>query len=241
MLNRKIEDAPQFYGRLCGLLYLVNIACGAFGQAFVRARMWVPGDPAATTHHILASEALFRLSIAGDLIMHVTDLPTTLIIYFLLRPVSRDLSLLAALFSMVQTAALVANKLNLVTVLFLLKQSGSLTDFTAGQREGLAQLALSQHDYGFAIGLVFFGFSCLLVGGLMFRSEYFPRALGVLQVLAGLAYLLNSFVLLLFPSFADRASFVLLISFIGELTTALWLAAKGVRVEAWDRMMLKRG
>lgn len=197
--------------------------------------MLVPGDTAATAQHILASETMFRLSIAGDLIMHITDLPTTVILYFLLRPVSRDISLLAALFSMVQTAALVANKLNLITVLLLLKESNSLAAFSTAQREDLARLALSQHDYGFAIGLVFFGVSCLMVGYLMFRSEYFPKALGVLQMLAGAAYLLNSLVLILLPSVSGRVSFVLLLSFIGELMTALWLAAKGIRMPAWNQ------
>ena len=235
MPDRRIEDSPQFYARLCGILYLVNIACGAFGQAFVRARMLVPGDATATAHHILSAEWLFRLSIAGDLVMHITDLPTTLILYFLLRPVNRDLSLLAALFSMVQTAALVANKLNLITVLLFLRDSGSLTAFSEAQRAQFARLALTQHDYGFAIGLVFFGCSCLLVGYLMFCSDYFPKWLGVLQALAGAAYLLNSFSLVLIPSIANHVSFVLLISFIGELTTATWLTVKGVRIKVWKR------
>ena len=235
MPSQNIGSSPQFYARLCGILYLVNIACGAFGQAFVRAGMMVPGDATATAHHILAPETLFRLSIAGDLIMHITDLPTTLILYFLLRPISRDLSLLAALFSMVQTAALIANKLNLITALLFLGNANSLTAFSGAQREQLARLALIQHDSGFAIGLVFFGCSCLFVGYLMFRSEYFPKALGVLQAVAGASYLLNSFAFLLLPSIADRVSFVLLFSFVGELTTALWLVVKGVRLGVWER------
>jgi hypothetical protein len=234
MSERTIESSPQFYARLCGILYLVNIACGMFGEVFVRARLLVSGDAFATAHNIMASETLFRLGIAGDLVMHITDLPTTLILYFLLRPLSRDISLLAALFSMVQTAVLVANKLNLITALVLLGDSRYLGAFNAAQLQALARLSLTQHEYGFAVGLVFFGISCLMVGYLMFRSDYFPKTLGILQGLAGACYLLNSFVLILAPSFADRMSPVLFLSFVGEMTTAVWLTVKGVRMSQWN-------
>src|SRR5262249_49153308 len=110
-MNRKIRLSPQLYARAAGVLYLVNIACGMFGELYVRGHMVVAGDVAATAHNILTSEFLFRCGIAGDLIMHVTDVPMTVIFYVLLRPISRDLSLLAALFSMLQTAILCANKL----------------------------------------------------------------------------------------------------------------------------------
>ena len=240
MHDQRIESAPQFYARICGVLYLINIACGLFGEVFVRAKLLVAGDAIATAHHILASESLFRLGIAGDLVMHITDLPTTVILYFLLRPINRDLSLLAALFSTVQTAVLVANKLNLITALLLLGGSSYLSAFSNTQLQALARLSLTQHEYGFAVGLVFFGVSCLMVGYLMFRSGYFPKALGILQGLAGVCYLLNSFILILHPSFADRVAVVLLVSFLGELGTAVWLAVKGVRMTRWNDQVRER-
>ena len=121
MTNRTVHVSPQVYARTAGVLYLINIACGIFGEIFVRGHLIVAGDAAATAHNIISSEFLFRSGTVGDLIMHITDVPMTLIFYVLLRPVSRDLSLLSALFSMLQTAILCANKLNLVTVLLLLE------------------------------------------------------------------------------------------------------------------------
>ena len=235
MQSRTIESSPQFYARLCRILYLVNIICGLFGEVFVRARLLVSGDAIATAHNIMASETLFRLGIAADLVMHITDLPTTVILYFLLRPVNRDLSLLAALFSMVHTAVLVANKLNLITALLLLGGSRYLGAFTVEQLQALARLSLTQHEYGFAVGLVIFGVSCLMVGYLMFRSGYFTKTLGVLQGVAGVCYLLNSFILIVYPSLSDRVAAVLLLSFLGELATALWLVIRGVRMSKWPQ------
>ena len=227
--------SAQVYARTAGMLYLINIACGLFGEIFVRGRLVVAGDAAATAHNILASESLFRHGIAGDLIMHITDVPMTVIFYVLLRPVSRDLSLLAALFGMLQTAILCTTKLTLVLVVLLLGDSTYLKAFAPEQLHTLASLSLALHEYGFGIGLVFFGVSCLITGYLLFVSGYFPKALGVLQTMAGVSYLVNSFALILSPSLAEKLfPAILLPAFIGELGTCLWLIFMGLNTAKWN-------
>ncbi len=238
MTIRTVKTSPQLYARLAGVLYLINIACGVFGEIFVRSHLVVAGDALATAHNIMSSEFLFRCGVAGDLIMHITDVPMAVIFYVLLKPVSKDLSLLAALFGMLQTAVLVANKLNLVTVLLLLGGSNYLTAFAPNQLQALASLSLSLHEYGFGIGLVFFGVSCLVTGYLLFRSQYFPKALGVLQAMAGVSYLINSFAQLLSPALAAKMfPAIVLPAFIGELATCLWLIVKGLNVSKWDERL----
>ena len=235
MTNRTVKISAQAYARIAGVLYLINIACGLFGEIFVRGHLVVAGDAVTTAHRIMSSEFLFRCGIAGDLIMHITDVPMAVIFYVLLRPVSRDLSLLSALFGMLQTAILCANKLNLVTVLLLLGGTSSLKAFDQNQLQALASLSLSLHAYGFGIGLIFFGMSCLVAGYLMFQSGYFPKILGVLQVMAGVSYLINSFAQLLVPALANKMfPAIVLPAFIGELGTCLWLIVKGVNVLKWD-------
>ena len=235
MTNRTVKISAQAYARIAGVLYLINIACGLFGEIFVRGHLVVAGDAVTTAHRIMSSEFLFRCGIAGDLIMHITDVPMAVIFYILLRPVSRDLSLLSALFGMLQTAILCANKLNLVTVLLLLGGTSSLKAFDPSQLQALASLSLSLHAYGFGIGLIFFGMSCLVAGYLMFQSGYFPKILGVLQVMAGVSYLINSFAQLLVPALANKMfPAIVLPAFIGELGTCLWLIVKCVNVLKWD-------
>ena len=234
MTNRTRVASPQVYARTAGILYLINIACGIFGELVVRGHLVVAGDAASTAHNVLASEMLFRWGIVGDLIMHITDVPSDLLFYVLLRPVSKDLSLLAMLFAMLQTAILCANKLNLVAVLLLLGGGNGLKAFAPDQISALASLSLSLHEEGFAVGLVFFGFSCLVTGYLMFRSGYLPRTIGALQVIAGVSYLINSFALLLAPSLAARLFPAIVVpAFLGELATCLWLIVKGVNVAGW--------
>jgi hypothetical protein len=233
--HRTIRISAQVYARTAGVLYLINIACGLFGEMFVRAKLVVPGDAAATAHHILGSELLFRSGIFGDLIMHITDVPMAILFYVLLRPVSRDLSLLAALFGMLQTAVLCANKLTLILVLLLLGDANYLKAFDASQLQALASLSLRMHESGFGVGLIFFGVSCLLTAYLLYQSEYFPKALGILQALAGLSYLVNSSAQLLFPAIQEKMfPWIVLPAFLGELATCLWLLVKGLDMAKWD-------
>src|SRR5436853_7191072 len=129
MADHTAEASPQVYARIGGVLYLIIIVAGLFGEAFVRGKLIVSGDATATAHNIMASQSLWRLGIAGDLIMHVCDVGLTLIFYVLLRPVNRNLALLAAFFNLMQTAVLVANTLSLLVALFLLGNAESLKAF----------------------------------------------------------------------------------------------------------------
>jgi hypothetical protein len=230
------ERSPQFYARLGGLLYLAIIGLGIFGELFARGTLVVSGDATATANSIVLSPLLWRGSIAGDLLMHVLDIPVILILYLLLRPVSKSLALLATLFNLVQTAVLAANKLILLVPLFLQDDVGYLRAFTPEQLHALSYLAVKAHGYGFGIGLVFFGFACLVRGYLIARSGFLPRFLGILIVIAGLSYLTNSFALLLAPSFAESIQpGILFPAFVGELCLCLWLIVKGVNTAQWEQ------
>lgn len=222
------------YARIGGILYLIIIVAGAGGELFARGSLVVPGNAASTARNILTSPYLWRAGVAGDLVMHVCDVPLMLVFYVLLRPVNRNLALLAILFNLVQTSVLVANKLNLVLPLFLLADASYLKAFTAEQLQALSYVAIRTHDYGFGFGLIFFGVECIVVGYLIIRSTYLPAALGVMMQIGGVCYAINSFALVLYPPIGSRLfPFILLPPFIAELSLALWLLVKGVDLTRW--------
>lgn len=239
MTTHTTKTSPQVYARIGGVLYLLIIIIGFCGEFFVRDKLVVSGDITATASHIMASEALWRAGIAGDLIMHVFDIPVMLVFYVLLRPVSKNLALLAVLFNLIQTAVLVAFELSLLVALSLLGNADYLKAFEPQQLHALAYLSVKLYGYGFGIGLIFFGFACLVYGYLLFRSGYFPRALGVLMAIAGLSYLTNSFTLLLAPTYAATIFPILVLALIGETSLCLWLIVKGVNVEQWHKRALE--
>lgn len=231
MTGRSLELSPQACARIGGALYLIIIAAGLFGEMFVRGQLVVPGDAAATLQNIRSSELLWRLGIAGNLFHLACAVALGLIFYVLLRPVSRDLALLALLFNLVSITVEAVSKLFLLPALFVSGGAAYLQAFTPEQLEALAYLSNRSHTYGFNISLIFFGFECVLLGVLIFNSQYLPRLLGALMAIAGACYLVNSFTVLLAPK---AASIVMLVpAFVAELSLALWLTVKGVDVRKW--------
>ena len=233
---KNFENSPLFYARIAGLFYLLIIVSGMFGELLVRNKLIVYGDPTTTANNIIHSEFLWRAGISVDLIMHILDLPLMILLYFFLRPVNKKLALLNLSFNLVQTAVLVLNKLNLLAALFFLADAEYLKSFSPDQLHTLSYLSIQLHNYGFGVGLIFFGFVCLIEGYLLFKSGYFPKLFGVLMTIAGLCYLINSFVLLLAPKLSN---IILLVPcFIAELSLSLWLIFKGVNLPVWKQKAL---
>jgi hypothetical protein len=228
-------SAIQMAARFAGIAYLVIIVLGAFGELYVRGSLVVSGNPHATAANITSSLSLWRAGLVGDLLMHVLDVPLIVFFYWLLRPVDPMLALTATAFNIVQTSVLVANKLTLLVAIVL--PSSATVGAAADQAALWVALAVSIHGYGFGIGLIFFGFACVIRGVLILRSDLLPRFLGTLLVAAGVAYLVNSIALLSHPKLAAFLfPWILVPPLIGELALALWLIAKGIHHQAWAQL-----
>src|SRR5437016_11616720 len=242
MTDRTIKTSPQLYARIGGMLYLIIIVLGLFGEAFVRNRIIISGDATATAANVRSMESLWRFGIASELFLLICAVGLTLIFYVLLRPVSRDLALLAAFFNLVSLAVEAATTLDLVAALFPLGNAAYLKAFAPEQLYAMAMLAIRSHSYGFGVALIFFGCFCLIIGYLISRSGYLPKAIGVLMQIAGLSYLTDSFTLLLAPNFASRIFPAILIpAFVGETSFCLWLLIKGVNVQRWKEQAVAAG
>lgn len=236
-------NADKKTARIAGVLYFIIIVSGIFAEFFVRQSLVVPGDATATATNIMASEGLFRVGIAGDLIMIMSDIALALAFYVLLKPVSNALSLLAAFFRLVQATILGVNLLNLFFVLQLLSGAETFATLSADQLHSLASMFLTGHGIGYSIGLIFFGLSLFVLGYLVVKSGYLPKILGIMLLVAGAGYLIDSFASLLLPNYGDFetifALVVFLPAFIGELAMALWLLFKGIDVPALEARALR--
>lgn len=222
------NPSTKTYARAAGILYLVIIVCALYSEVIVRSGLVVPGDAVATASNISRSDFLFRTGLVFDLVAFLSDVVVAVLLYVLLRPVSQVLSLTAAGFRLTGTAIYGVNLLNHLAPLLLLGGSDYLGVFDPGQVEAIALFFLELHGHGYDLGLVFFGFHCLAVGYLLYRSGFMPKVLGALMVLAGVGYLIGSGTLFLFPDRADAVAFVYVAPLIGELAFGLWLATRGV-------------
>jgi hypothetical protein len=237
MTYRSVATSPQRYARTGGALYLVIILLGGFAEGFVANKLVAPGDAATTAQNILASPDLWRLGVAADFIVPLCAVPLLWIEYLLLRPVSKSLVLLAVMLNLVSLAVELISKLFLFLVLPTLGSPDYLRAFEPQQLQVLASLALRSHDIAFNIALIFFGFTCLVNGYLIFKSGYFPKLIGLLMQLAGICYLIACFGALFAPAFADLITPpILLPPLIGELSFCLWLLIKGVDIDQWQKV-----
>jgi hypothetical protein len=219
--------------RITGLLYLLIFVTAGFSEGFVRASLIVPGDATATAANIVAAEQLFRLGIASDLIAFSADAVVAVLLYVLLRPVSRTLALLAASLRLIAHPAIASiNMLNQYMALQLLRGEGYLTVFSPEQIDALVLLFLTAHTYGYLIGGIFFGLHLIVLGYLLYRSSLFPAILGGLVALAAIGYLTESFTFFLVPAYEPvAATIVIVTAVVGEIALALYLVVKGVRTE----------
>ncbi len=234
MTDRAGEISPQVSARIAGFLYLIIIVLGIFAEVFVRERVLVDGDAAATALNILAREQLYRLGFAAGIIVCLCGLPLTLIFYNFFKLVNRSLAILEVFFALVTISIEAVNLLSHFAPLILLRGDRYLSVFNAGQLQALGYMSLVLQSVGYNLSLAVFAFDCIVSGYLIFRSTFLPRILGVLLAIAGLCYLTNSFASFLAPAFADRLfPYILAPSFIGELSLCLWLLVMGVNVPKW--------
>ena len=197
MTTRAAETSPLVYARVAGFLYLIVFVAALFGPIFVRSNLIVPGDAATTANNIMASESLFRAGIFSYLVIFLTEIVLSVVLYVLLKPVSKTLALVMMVFRLAMTTIHGINLLNQFFALLLLSGAGYLTVFGTDQLHALVLLFLDAHEYGWSIGIVFFSVHVFLLGYLVFKSGFIPRILGVLLILASFIHLINALAILL--------------------------------------------
>lgn len=232
MTDRISKSSPRLQARIAGFLYLLT---GLAPFALItRSALIVHGNAAATAHNIMASELQFRLAFAADLIALAAYVGVTAILYVLLKPVNRSLSLVAAFFGLAGCAVSAINLVNQLAPLFVLGGEHYLAVFRTDQLQALAMVSLGLYGFGANIGMMFFGFYCFLLGCLIVGSTFLPRMIGVLLVITGLCYLTYTFAYFLSPPLANHLSpYILMPGLFGEGSLMLWLIVVGVNATKW--------
>ena len=230
MADRIAEASPRFKARLAGLFYVLTAGTSVFGQLFVLSKLVVGGDPTATAIHILAHQPFFRLGFGVLLVSIVFSIAMTVLFYELFKPVNRTISLLAAFIHLVGLAIMGFGSLLQLAPLVILGGGQYLRVFQVGQLQALAYMSLQFSAQAFDAFIVFFGFYCILLGYLIFKSKFLPRIVGALIALAGLGYL----TFLAKPLANYLAPYNLFPAALGEISLMLWLLIVGVNVQRWN-------
>lgn len=233
------KNSIQKMARSAAALYLLIAIVAGFTYFYVPSQLITPGDAAATANNIRESGSLFRLGIGGELIIFLSEIVLSVLLYVILRPVSKTLSLIAAVSRLAMTAIHGLNLLNHLIALLLLSGTAYLTVFEPAQLNAFAMLFLDAHGIGYTIGIVFFALSTCTLGTLIFKSGYLPKALGALFLVASLGYFIDSFSLLLNPNYKDTPAVIAMTIAIAEIAFPLWLLIKGVNTDKWEKRALE--
>ena len=201
----------------------------------MRDQLIVPRDAAATALNLTTMQPLWRLGMASEALALLCTLALAMIYFALLRPVSLELSILAALLRVVSVAVQAVAVLQLDLALSPLTDPAFAAAFTPDQRAALATLAVRSHAHGYTLALLVVGAAFLVHGFLIVRSTFLPKTLGRLIQVAGVGYLANGFTLFLAPAYAGQVFLAIMVPvFVGETSLSLWLLIKGVNVERWQ-------
>ncbi|HEX5837467.1 MAG TPA: DUF4386 domain-containing protein [Anaerolineales bacterium] len=235
MTSQTATGSPQAYARAAGLLYLMVIVAGITAQIGIAGSIIVEGDAAATADRMLVNRELYQLGFTIYLIEMTCQIAMTVLFYILLRPVNRNIALLALVFELVGCTIKTLSRLFYIAPLLVLGDFPYLDVVSAPQLQAVALLLLNVNNEAAGIALPFFGISTILYGYLIFKSTFLPQLLGVLSMLAGLGWLT-----FLYPPLGNQwFPYILLLGLIGSVAKILWLLVKGVDAEQWRKLALE--
>lgn len=226
--------APRAWARTAGVLWLITVVLGVFAEGFVRNRV-ITSDAATTIANILANENTYRLGLAALLVGTSAYLALTPIMYFLLAPISRTASLIAACFSIVGCTIWISAVVNDAAPLVYFAREPFASDLQNTQLLAFGLLKL--HSEALLLGMSCFGVHCLLMGGLIVRSTFLPRLLGLILGVGGLGYMAAALLHVLAPAMvAPLSRYLLLPGGAGEALLGLWLTIVGLNAERWKTL-----
>lgn len=219
--NGKITQRQAALIAGIGLVLMTVLAI--FANFGVFSRLNVSGDAATTLSNLIASEGLFRVAIVTFLGIVVLDVIVAWGLYYFLKPQHAEFSLLATAFRLVYAAIYGAAIFQLFNVATLIGQIG--TDPSA------VMLSLNAFQNGWMIALIVFAFHLLTLGYIFIRGKSLPTVIGILLLLAGSAYLIDSTAHILMVNYDQYAgvfqAIVAVPAMLGEMSMMIWLLIKG--------------
>ena len=221
--------SPKNSAKLAGLLYLILAITGVYGIMYVPSKIIVRGDAVTTAHNMVTNELLFRTGIISQLISVTIFLIMALVLYRIFKGVNEhQAKLLVALVIVQVPIVFIIETFNLTAMMIL--KGEALKTLTPEQLSNGAMVFLKAHGYGIMILEILWGLWLIPFGQLVYKSGFIPRILGILLILAGIGYTIDSFTFILIPSYRNFTKLpAFTFSAIGEISIILWLLIKGIK------------
>ena len=226
-MNPKKKEA-----HMAGLLYLALAVTGVFSLLYVPSTLIVFGDAATTADNIRSSELLFRAGILSGLVSSVIFVFLALALYRLFKEVNRRQAMLMVILVAISVAISFANTINQLGALNALSGAYFLSVFDKSELDSLAYLFVRLNSWGIQIIQIFWGLWLFPFGVLVYKSGFIPKVLGVLLIIAGFGYVLDTFMFLILPQYDGVLSTLIMIFETAELPIIFWLLIMGAKTPA---------
>lgn len=211
---------------IAGFGYLLGPV--TYAEFSIYPKLVIPASIEQTFQNISAHRGLFAVAIVCYLVEFIEDIVIAWAFYVLLAPVNRAVSRLAAWFRLMYTAIAFFGMLKLVTVYHLVTSPEYAAAFGDGPLRAQVKLLLGTFRDDWSVGLVLFGIHLALLGYLIYRSGYIPRLLGIVMVIDGVGWVVDSLQPYLYPNANLKYLFI---TFFGEIFLMLWLLIRGWKIQ----------
>jgi hypothetical protein len=228
------EKTPRRTARAAGVVYLSLIAFGIIAQV-IRAGFLVGADGAETIANIQANEWLFRIGFVSDLLMIMAFIMLPLVYYKLLSSVNKKAAALMVIFVLVSIPMMFVTMLFYLATLILATGPDYLTMLGADQLQALVMLFYDLYIAGVMINTIFHGLYLFPLGYLVYKSDYFPKVLGVLLMIACFGFLMQTIQYFLLPGYEVILYPSYLVTMIGEFAFCGYLLFRGVRKDSAEQ------
>jgi hypothetical protein len=212
--------------RTAGLFYLFYVVTSFIANLFGK---FVFVEAPATINHIMTHALQFRIGFVINLFSVVLFLLAAWALYVLLKPVNKDLALLFLLFNLAGFAVWLFSSLCLFAGLLIVNGVGTIQAFPPDQLQALAVFFTNLYKNGVFMAQVPYGVWLFPLGYLVLKSGFLPKILGMLLIADGICQFVYVCQRFIFPDLGVIAYPCFMISFIAEVSLALWLSIKAVK------------
>ena len=212
--------------RTAGLLYLLYVITSVIANLFGK---FVFVDAPVTIDHFVTHAVQFRIGFVINLFSVVFFLLAAWALYVLLKSVNKDLALLFLLFNVAGFAVWLFSSLCLFASLIILNEAETIKAFQPDQLHALAVFFFRLYKNGAFIAQVPYGVWLFPLGYLVLNSRFLPKILGILLIADGICQFVYVCQRLILPDLGIIDYPCLVISFIAEVSLALWLSIKAAK------------
>lgn len=213
-----------------GVALLMMSVAAIYAYGFVYGSLVVPADTGATISNVSERITLFRTGLAAWMVILVTDVLAAWALYLYFAGVNKALSLLCAWLRL-SYAGLLAIAIAWLTIAGSIVSGNDFAgQFQAATVESFVTISIGAFNGAWSIGLILFGLHLFLLAALALRSQFVPRLIGILLLIAAVGYFTVNLLKLLIPQYSQFLIVlenVLTIPMMAEIVFAVWLLLRG--------------